>query len=112
MTTRAIATLFVIVLAIGAAVQACWPKPARAHDPYSQWKAPNNPNVSCCNNEDCRPTRAYLGDDGLWRAWNGKEWLTVPPDRMLPTDYAKDGRSHLCEKMGYIYCFSGAEPKS
>ena len=32
MTTRAVATLFVIVLAIGAVVSACWPKPAKAQD--------------------------------------------------------------------------------
>ena len=30
LTTRAVATLFVIVLAIGAVVSACWPKPAWA----------------------------------------------------------------------------------
>ena len=85
---------------------------ARAHEPYSGWRVPNNPAVSCCDNTDCRPTRSYLGDDGLWRAWNGGAWLTVPAEKVLPADLAKDGRSHLCEKGTYIYCFSPAEPKS
>jgi len=105
MSTRAVATAFVIALAAWAvAVALGWP--ARAHDPYSGWRTPANPAVSCCDNTDCRPTRAYLGDDGLWRAWNGYLWLTVPADRILPPDFAGDGRSHLCEKGTYIYCFT------
>ncbi len=66
----------------------------------------DSPAVSCCDNGDCRPTRAWLGDDGLWRAWNGDRWLTVPREIMLPADYGGDGRSHLCEREGYIYCFT------
>ena len=111
MTARGVATLAVIVLAIGAAVQAMWPVRARAHDPYSTWTAPDNPGLSCCNSSDCRPTRAYMGDDGLWRAWDGINWLTIPPGRVLPTDYAGDGRNHLCEKMGAVYCFSPGQPR-
>ena len=124
MNTRALATLFVIVLFLGALVQIAFPLKARAqsgahgdghaqmHDEYKGWKKPDNPNVSCCDNTDCRPTRAYVGDDGLWRAWNGHKWLTVPREVMLPKDLAKDGRSHICEKSEYIFCFSAAEPKS
>ncbi len=85
---------------------------ASAHDGYEGWTPPNNPNTSCCNNADCRPTRAYLGDDGLWRAWNGYKWLIVPGRALLPADYAKDGRNHLCEKDEHIYCFTPALPKS
>ena len=33
-------------------------------------------------------------------------WLTVPREIVLPTDYGHDGRSHLCEREGYIYCFT------
>ena len=33
-------------------------------------------------------------------------WLTVPKEVVLPTDYGNDGRSHLCENLGYIYCFT------
>lgn len=82
------------------------------HHKYQHWRAPNNPNVSCCNNNDCRPTRAYVDEEGRWRAWNGSQWLVIPPDRILPTDLAGDGRSHLCEVSGYIFCFSPAAPRS
>jgi hypothetical protein len=100
----AIFLLFVAVLAFGAMVDAAYGQDsgmhgdghAQQHDIYKEWTAPDNPALSCCNNNDCRPTRSYKGDDGLWRAWNGYRWLTVPPNRVLPTDLAKDGRSHLC----------------
>jgi hypothetical protein len=68
--------------------------------------------TSCCNNADCRPTRAYVDDNGRWRAWNGTMWLVVPWDRVLPTDFAGDGRSHLCEKGEFIYCFMPGEVRS
>lgn len=112
---HAIACLLALLMVLG--VLAFVPK-ARAHDPYGSWRVPNNPATSCCNAQtpnnpagDCRPTRAYMHDDGRWRAWNGYLWLTVPPEKVLPTDYAGDGRSHLCEKGAYIYCFSPAETK-
>ncbi len=85
---------------------------ANSHDIYGDWHPPNNPKTSCCSNSDCRPTRAYVDQEGRWRAWNGTLWLIVPGDRVLPTDLAGDGRSHLCEKAEFIYCFSPGEPKS
>jgi len=85
---------------------------AEMHDLYKTWHPPDNSKTSCCNNADCRPTRAYVDENGIWRAWNGLRWLVVPPDRTLPTDFAGDGRSHLCENKGYIYCFAPASPRS
>jgi hypothetical protein len=85
---------------------------AEGHDIYKRWTPPNNPNTSCCNNADCRPTRAYVDDEGHWRAWNGAMWLIVPPDRVLPPDFAGDGRSHLCEMEQFIYCFTPGEIRS
>jgi hypothetical protein len=85
---------------------------AEMHDVYKAWHPPDNPKTSCCNNADCRPTRAYVDDNGTWRAWNGLRWLAVPPDRVLPTDFAGDGRSHLCENAGHVYCFTPAPPRS
>ena len=85
---------------------------ARAHDVYQDWMVPGSSTSSCCHGEDCRPTRAYIGDDGDWRAWNGKTWVRVPWDRVLPTDYAHDGRNHICEKQGYVYCFTPGEIRS
>jgi hypothetical protein len=82
---------------------------AQMHDIYQHWHPPLNPGTSCCNNADCRPTRAYVDNDGYWRAWNGVAWLLVPQERVLPSDYAGDGRSHLCEKVGFIYCFTPGE---
>ena len=82
---------------------------AGMHDIYKLWHPPANPGTSCCNNADCRPTRAFVDDEGKWRAWNGVTWLQVPQDRVLPPDYAGDGRSHLCEKEQFIYCFTPGE---
>ena len=50
---------------------------AEMHDIYRLWTPPLNPNTSCCDNSDCRPTRAFVDDDGHWRAWNGALWLQV-----------------------------------
>ena len=89
---------------------------AEHHDIYKDWRHPTT-GAGCCNAQtldgqgDCRPTRAYFGDDGLWRAWDGHRWLTVPRDKLLPTDFAGDGRSHLCELRGNIFCFTPAEPR-
>ncbi len=108
--TRAVATALVCLLGLFAVVAA-----ARAHDIYSTWSPPNNPKTSCCNavkpdgTGDCRPTRAFVDDDGNWRAWNGFTYLVVPPDRILPPNYAGDGRSHLCEREQFIYCFTPGE---
>jgi hypothetical protein len=96
----------VLIVTIGGMVRA-----ARGHDGYQNWYAPDNPKVSCCNDSDCRPTRAYLHEDGLWRAWNGAKWLIVPPGKVLPTDLKGDGRNHLCEKGDWIYCFSPTSAK-
>jgi len=82
---------------------------AEMHDIYKGWHPPNYPNTSCCNGADCRPTRAYVDGEGHWRAWNGSAWLVVPQDRVLPNNYAGDGRSHLCESGGLIFCFTPGE---
>lgn len=84
---------------------------AEMHRQYKYWKAPNNADLPCCDNTDCRPTRAFMHDDGLWRAWNGSRWLAVPTDRLLPADLAGDGRSHLCEVETNIYCFTPGQPR-
>ena len=96
--------------------------PLSSVTPSKQWPAtpsiapsqtpPLNPGTSCCNNADCRPTRAFVDGEGRWRAWTGSAWLIVPQERMLPADYAGDGRSHLCENDGFVYCFSPGEIRS
>jgi hypothetical protein len=96
----------VLIVTVGGMVRA-----ARGHDGYDLWRVPDNPGMSCCDDKDCKPTRAYLHEDGLWRAWDGHAWLSVPPSKMLPVDYKGDGRSHLCSRMGYVLCFSPTSAK-
>jgi hypothetical protein len=87
------------------------------HDWYKELKQPET-GYSCCNGRsntsegDCRPTRAYLNDDGLWYALLNGRWVPVPP-RVVLKQLAPDGRSHICaSRSGMIYCFLGGSPKS
>ena len=57
---------------------------AEHHDWYKELKQPGT-GFSCCNGTingiegDCRPTRAYVTDDGTWRAMIDGQWVLVPP---------------------------------
>ncbi len=89
---------------------------AENHDWYQQLKQPGT-GFSCCNGTtngvegDCRPTRAYLNDDGHWYALLDGNWVPVPP-RVVLKQLAPDGSSHICaSKSGLIYCFLGGSPK-
>ncbi len=84
---------------------------AEFHHLYKSWRTPGNPAVSCCHDEDCRPTKAKQDEDGNWLAWNGYKWLRVPHRALMPPNVAGDGRSHICERQGFVYCFTPAEPK-
>jgi hypothetical protein len=90
---------------------------AENHDWYTDLKQPGT-GYSCCNGSvngvdgDCRPTRAYLQEDGVWRAMIDGHWTPVPP-RVVLKSLAPDGNSHICAgKSGVIYCFIGGSPKS
>ncbi len=90
---------------------------AENHDWYKDLKQPGT-GYSCCNGSfngvdgDCRPTRAYLQEDGTWRALVDGRWQPVPP-RVVLQRLAPDGNSHICAgKSGMIYCFIGGSPKS
>ena len=90
---------------------------AENHDWYQQLKQPGT-GYSCCNGTtngvegDCRPTRAYLTEDGTWKAMINGRWMPVPP-RVVLQRLAPDGNSHVCAgKSGMIYCFIGGSPKS
>ena len=87
------------------------------HDWYEKLKQPGS-NASCCNGSrngvegDCRPTRAYQKDDGMWYALLNGRWIQVPPRVVLKT-LAPDGNSHICAApSGVIFCFMGGSPKS
>ena len=88
---------------------------AENHDWYQKLNQPGT-TYSCCNGDkvggDCRPTRAFLGDDGFWHAQIDGRWVTVPRRAVLG-QMAPDGNSHICaSKGGYIFCFIGGSPKS
>lgn len=90
---------------------------AENHDWYKDLKQPGT-GYSCCNGTangiegDCRPTRAYLTEEGRWRALVDGQWVLVPPRAVLKR-LAPDGNSHICAgKSGMIYCFIGGSPKS
>mgnify|MGYP001581563960 CR=1 FL=1 len=90
---------------------------AENHDWYERLTQPGS-NASCCNGPkdgvegDCRPTRAYQKDDGLWYALLNGRWVPVPP-RVVLKQLAPDGNSHICaNKGGVIFCFLGGSPKS
>lgn len=90
---------------------------AQGHDWYQELKQPGTGH-SCCNGTmngiegDCRPTRAYLTEDGQWRALVDGKWVLIPPRAVL-NQLAPDGRSHICaSRSGMIYCFLGGSPKS
>ena len=129
--TRSVVVLFVTLLvcaAVGLRVHAQDRKPAEYsgqhgqghaenHDWYKELKQPGT-GYSCCNGTvngiegDCRPTRAYLQDDGTWRALIDGSWVEVPP-RVVLKQLAPDGNSHICaSRSGLIYCFLGGSPKS
>lgn len=86
-----------VVLAFGFA--------AFAHDPYSGWRQPGT-GKSCCDNRDCRPVRAYLGDDGLHYILLNERWQPVPRDRVLQIP-SPDLSAHACvnDETDEIHCF-------
>jgi hypothetical protein len=73
------------------------------HDWYKDLKQPNSA-ASCCDNRDCRPTRARMNDREEWEAWDGKRWIHIPPHTILKFP-SPDNRSHLCEMNGAVFCF-------
>lgn len=90
---------------------------AENHDWYRNLRQPGT-GYSCCNGTadgregDCRPTRAYLSEEGTWQALVDGRWQPVPPSVVLK-QLAPDGNSHICAgKSGMIYCFIGGSPKS
>jgi hypothetical protein len=115
----------VLVLAIGSVIDLAQAQSgnrgdghAEHHDMYKDWEQPDV-GGSCCNAQsaddpagDCRPTTAYIGDDGRWHARIGpgpEDFATVPPNKILHR--AVDGRCHICEQLGTVICFQPCDPK-
>ena len=89
---------------------------AENHDWYKDLRQPDI-GSRCCNGSvdgkqgDCRPAPSFLGDDGLYRAWDGREWLVVPKGKVI-TMPTPDRGTHLCETYGKVFCFITGEPVS
>ena len=90
---------------------------ADGHDWYQHLQRPNG-GGSCCNKltdageGDCRPVRAFLGDDGWWRAIVDGRPVRIPPATVL-NHAASDGNAHLCMSKAFtVYCFIAPQPKS
>lgn len=80
--------------------------PAKAHDPYSGWLIPGQ-NKSCCNMQDCKPTRAKFENKAWWAFVASKRiWVKIPEDKIVKykTD---DTDAHLCfsESQSEVLCF-------
>jgi hypothetical protein len=107
------APLLAILLAAPASAQDGWH--GQGHTEQHEWyRTLVHPFTGrpCCDDRDCRPTRAYVDDDGIWHAMLDGRWVIVPTDVVLKKS-PPDGRSHICaNERGVIFCFVGGVPKS
>lgn len=95
------------------------PRPARGHDIYKDWQTGSG--ASCCSERvehpngdvtgDCRPVRAVQDLDGNWVAYEGGKEYPIPAQAIRPIQ-SPDGRSHLCEMHGHVFCFVPGEVRS
>jgi hypothetical protein len=118
----ALLSIAVIAIAASAAGQSSPPSGrhgdghAENHDWYKDLRQPDT-RSRCCNGTvdgkqgDCRPTQSFIGEDGLYRAWDGREWLVVPKSKMIFMT-TPDGSTHLCETYGRVFCFILGDPQS
>lgn len=88
-----------------------WLAVVSGHEPYGSWKNPTT-DASCCDNRDCRLTRARMYEDERWEAEASPgRWIKIPPANVLRMK-SPDGRSHLCEMNGAVFCFVPGEVRS
>jgi hypothetical protein len=76
-------------------------------DFYHKWRAPDNPDVSCCNARmpgafggeigDCEPTQARVVN-GQWQAWVRQQgiWIPIPEAKILREKNPNIFDGHLC----------------
>lgn len=63
------------------------------HHWYKTLKQPGT-GMSCCNDEDCRPTETRVVGDAVEVVIDG-EWAAVPPEKIVKTP-SPDLGSHVC----------------
>lgn len=89
---------------------------AQHHDWYKDLRQPDS-GMPCCNGSvdgkagDCRPAPAFIGEDGSYRVWDGRDWLVVPQGKII-TMPTPDRGTHLCELYGKVFCFITGGPSS
>lgn len=108
MTDRHVALLFLFVLLLGLGIMQ-FGGPARAHDQYHDWKIPGT-TTSCCNDRDCRPTSAWQDINGGWWVRTNGQDISIPERVILPKQ--PDGRCHICEANGTVFCFAPCDVRS
>lgn len=73
---------------------------------YSTWMRPDDRTKSCCGEQDCYPVEARMSD-GQWffKQRHTGIWQPVPQERVETDRDNPDGRNHVCEANGQVYCF-------
>lgn len=79
---------------------------------YSTWMRPDQPNLSCCDKQDCYPAEAHW-HNGQWHAKRREDgkWIRVPPEKVEQVRDSPDGRNHVCmprpvhDMDERVYCF-------
>jgi len=80
---------------------------------YSNWRMPDNPVLSCCNNADCYPTEIRYVEGKIYarRREDGK-YILIPSQKVERNRDNPDGRNHICAPppaaslVDTVYCFA------
>lgn len=84
------------------------PQDAAIHELfYKDWMRPDQPKMSCCNNQDCYPAEARIRG-GMWEARQREtgNWVRIPIEKIEQFRDSPDGRNHVCmSPWGHVYCF-------
>jgi hypothetical protein len=74
---------------------------------YNGWMRPDNRASSCCNLQDCAPTKAtYDAARRKWRALSPvtKDWIDIP-DHTIEREREVPPGAHLCINKTGVICF-------
>lgn len=110
MTLAARILLAVSLAALAAVLIALLIAPALAQQPsLSDWfKSLRQPGsmVSCCDESDCKRTKARIGPDGWEALTPAGDWIAIPEGRIVRPKSNPTGEPILCLSPGRtIYCF-------
>lgn len=105
---RAISVILFILFSTGALAQEHYhpSDPAALPDFYGTWMRPDNPNVSCCNVNDCAPVEHVRHGSQGWEMQRAKDgaWIIIPADKIELNRDSPDGRSHMCSSGPLVFC--------